>query len=303
MEAVLDGIPFDLRAAFDLVACAADAHLHPPGGRRPAPPLLVQLALLAVLGTVAFPLVDQAVEAALRSIGDASLGYGLVPAAVPALAAFASWRAGWRLATWFWGLLAIQVALTGGGSLWALTFGAQRLLEPLRLAAMEWHPAWFRLAWLAAAALVVVSGALAALLLRRLGASWPVGFCIGVALAGTADLWVLYASLPPRFTIWPGHPTWFRLMWLLEPAEVLAWGGLTAVLLRRAGLTWWASLLAGCVLWLAVGSSKFSGYPALLMAPPFVASWQLPAAAWAMALAGLLSWRAAEPAPREVAPC
>jgi hypothetical protein len=309
MEAVLDGIPFDPRAAFDLVACAADAHLHPQGGRRIAPPpLLVQLALLGVLGLVAFPLLERLVEAPFLRAGNAFLAYELVPSAVPALAALVSWRTGWRLAAWFCALLAVQLALTGEGSMWALTFGAQRLLEPLRLAATAWHPAWFRLAWPAAAAMVVVCGALSALLLRRLGTSWPIGLCIGVALAGTADVWVLYTYLPPHFTIWPSHPTWFRLMWLVEPTQVLAWGGLTAGFLRRAGLTWWASLLAGCVLWLALGSSKFSpGYSGLLNGPlsaaQFIPLWQLPAAAWAVAVAALVSWRAAEPAPLEVVPC
>src|SRR5262249_51403156 len=64
MAAVLDDLAFDFRIAIDLAVCAADAHLHPAGGRR-RPRLafwrmigpIARTAALALLGLVAGSLV------------------------------------------------------------------------------------------------------------------------------------------------------------------------------------------------------------------------------------------------------
>jgi hypothetical protein len=303
MEAVLDGMPFDLRAALDLVACAADAHLHPLRGRRPRVPPPVQFAVLAVVAMLAFPPLEDAVEG-LPALHHAGLAYSLAPVAVPLVGAFLGWRARWALATWFCALVALQGALADGALLLALSFVAERPLEPIRLAAAGLHPGWFRLLWPFTAAMIAGAGALAALVLRRLGTPWPVGLGIGVALLASTDIWVVYAFARPTLALLPPHPDWFRLAWLVPPAQVLAWGALTAALLRRAGLAWWAGLPAGCVLWLLLNQKFGPGYPLGLLFPgSFLPIWQLPALAWAIVVAGVAGGGRAEPAPREAVPC
>jgi hypothetical protein len=303
MEAVLDGMPFDLRAALDLVACAADAHLHPLRGGRPRAPLPLQLALLAGLAMLAFPPLEDAVEG-LPALHHAGVAYSLAPVAVPLAGAVLGWRARWGLAAWFCALFAVQGALANGALLSALPFIAERPLEPIRLAAAGLHPGWFRLLWPFTAAMILGAGALAALVLRRLGTPWPAGLAIGVALLASTDIWAVYAFAGPALAFLPGHPHWFRLAWLVDPAQVLAWGALTAALLRRAGLAWWAGLPAGCVLWLLLSPKFGPGFPpGLVLLGMFLPLWQLPALAWAIVVAGVAVGRGADPAPREAVPC
>ena len=171
----------------------------------------------------------------------------------------------------------------------------QSALEPLRLAVAPWHPGWFRLGWPYAAALVVLGGGLPALLLRRLGVRWPIGLGIGVLLVCGTGVGALYSYF---------RPSWFWPVGLLNLAQLLAWGALTAAFVRRAGLTWWAGLLTGTILWLLV--TGFVGFfwsnPGLGTPESAASLWPLPGAAWAATLAALMR-RPVEPAPREVAAC
>jgi len=303
MEAVLEGMPFNLRAAFDLVACAADAHLHPVRALRGRVPLLLQVALLLGVGLLVLPPLGQVLER-VAGIPTAGLAYSLVPFALPLLAAVLGWRAGWGLAAWFFGLVTVHLAVGNGQLLSLLIFSGGRALEPLRETAAGWHPGWFRLLWPASAVLVVALGAVAALVLRRLGTAWPIGLGIGMALVVTGDVWILYEFQSPIWSYLPPHPDWFRLLWLVTPAQALAWGALTAALLRRAGLPWWAGLVAGTVLWLLLGSSRLGPtYPIGAISNPYLQLWQAPELTWAIVIAVVAARRAAEPAPREAAQC
>jgi hypothetical protein len=262
MEAVLDGVPFDPRAALDLVACAVDAHLHPPGGRRRAPlPLVAQVALLVVASLVALPMLRRLVEAPVLAMPGVAAVDPFIPAAIPALTALASWRAGWRLGTWFCGLLAAAVAVPSGSDwLWVLMSRGQSALGPV----------WFRLDGPYAAILVVLGVALVALLLRRAGTRWPVGLGIGVLLVTST------AVVPLALYLRPG--SFIGWAWFISYVQWAAWAALTAAFLRRGGLAWWAALAAGTILgvllsdaWLGPGSP-----------------WPLPGVLWAAPLAALL---------------
>jgi hypothetical protein len=272
MEAVLDGMPFDPRAALDLVACAADAHLRPPGGRRnDVLRLVAQLGLLGALGGLAMPLVEQLLRRLWSPPGvDGFVVHMLLPSAVPALAALVAWRAGWGLAAWSCGLLALQRGFSDSGLLSALF--------PVSNAP--------QVAWPFAAVVVVLGGGLVALLLRRGGTIWPVGLVIGIVVIGSAEVWVVGESANPPVQLWRYQP-------LLELVQALAWGALTGALLRRAGLTWPVSLAAGCGLWFLAGSTTL----------PIAFPWHVPASLWALAAAALASARRVEPAPPEAAPC
>jgi hypothetical protein len=307
MQAVLDGIPFSPLAALDLVACAVDAHLHPGGVPGPHRlPLAVRAAALAVLAALALSLPHQLGPGARGPISEGGvLALTLLPAAMLALAAFAGWRAGWALTGWFCSLAALELAVTGA-VLPQLQLALQPVLEPLRLAGGNvWHPAWFRFVWLFAAALIAGCGAIAAVLLRPAGVARPIGFAIGMALAANAEFWMLFPSLP---AVWPSHPTWFRLMWVLDAALVLPWAMLTAALLRRSGLPWSAGAVVGFVLWGAFGSAEITrAVPALadvrfdvLVWVPYL--WQLPAMLWPAVVAALVVGSPHEPAAREPAP-
>jgi hypothetical protein len=307
MRAVLEGIPFSPLAALDLVACAVDAHLHPggvPGQRRL--PLAIRAVSLAVLAAIALTVVSQAEGLGFRGRMSEveSVAFALLPAGMLSLLAFAGWRAGWALTAWFCALAALELVVTGG-VLPQLGFVLQPVLEPLRVAAgRAWHPAWFRLAWLFAAALAAGCGAIAAVLLRRAGVARPTGFAIGVALAVSGEFWAFFPSLP---VVWPSHPTWFRLMWVLDAALVLPWAMLTAALLRRSGLPWWVGAVVGFVLWGGLGSTEIMRVvPAvatvrfgLLTLLPYV--WQLPAMLWAAVVAALVSRPPDAPAVPEAA--
>jgi hypothetical protein len=263
------------------------------------------VALLVVAATLAIPFVIQHVEPIVRGIPDVFVVDPLMPASVAALAALVSWRAGWRLATWFCGLLVVQrVVVDSIGAFWLLLVQGQNALEPLRRVAAPWHPTWFRLDWLYVAAVVVASGAVVALLLRRMHVRWPIGLGIGVALVVSSSVTTLRWYLTPDFApIWAGHPSWFRLEWLVVPAQTLAWATLTAAVLRRGGLTWPASLLTGTILWLLLASPWFLASYVAQLSPAPGSPLLEPAAVWAATIAALVSVRAAEPAPREAAPC
>jgi hypothetical protein len=317
MQAVLDGIPFSPLAALDLVVCAMDAHLN-PGGARPAPrlPLAARALALALVAAIAVPLLNEAPFVAIGPVGRAGTPFALrlmpaavfllwlLPAGVLVLAALAARRAGWILTGWFCALAALELVVSQG-PVAALGYGLQPVLEPLRAAAAGvWHPAWFRFVWLFSAVVVAGCGALAALLLRRVGVPAWLGFAIGVALVGTADLWTLYIMAgPPR--IWPSHPTWFRLSWVADAAQVASWAMLTAALLRRTGVPWWAGLVVGVALWTLLASAKTSLVPSALTGMQWISYlpplWLLPPMLWAAVLASLLSALPSEPAVAEAA--
>jgi hypothetical protein len=308
MEAVLDDVGPDLRTAMDLVGCAVDAHLNPRGGSRPlSRVLLLRVVLLAVLGMLAFSAVSW-VERPLQP----GISYEpwttialLAPVVVAGLAALVSWRSGWRLSTVFWAFAALESAL-GTGLMWEAQAAARTILEPVRAAVAGWHPTQFRLDWIFAVAAVAAAGALIAAFLRRLDVPWPAGLAIGVVLVGSAEFWTFWAVSGPDGRIWAGHPTWFRLLWVWYLVQAAPWAALAAMLLRRSGTGWPASLVAGSVLYLLLGTARFTLAMTLFGGSiPFginavIDVWQLPFTLWAAVLA-VLAVREPTPAVAEPA--
>jgi hypothetical protein len=235
MEAVLDDVPFSPRTALDLVLSAADAHLHPQGGMRPSPlPVILQLALAAAAAAVLLP--DVAVVWLSVSPSPMIWLNVWIPVLVPGLATLVALGARWRAVAWFCGLLALQVFVYGNFLL-ILMLDAIPALEPLRRLAAGWHPASFRMEWVAAAGLALAAGAVVAVAVRRLGGTWLAGFAIGALLFAGADL---------EGVIVPA--------WAFSVLRILALGGLIAVLLRRPGVSWRTGLMLGCLLTLLLGA-------------------------------------------------
>jgi hypothetical protein len=248
MEAVLEDVPFSVRGALDLALAAADAHLHPQGGLRPSRlPLILQLALVAVVVACLVPSLPAALYSVSFPLGLAA--YDFLPVVVPLLAALASRWAGWSAASWFCALLAIQVTLQDNRA-WVLI--------------SDVHPTTSEPAIVATAALLLAATAVAGALLLHRRAGWVIGLGVGAALFLTVDLFVLRAYLGPELRVWTTHPAWFRLSWLVDVAQAVAWGALTAALLRRSGATWRAGLVTGCLLWLLIGARAGSPLPRLL---------------------------------------
>jgi hypothetical protein len=296
MGAVLDDLPFTPRAALDLVLGAVDAHLNPQGGRPPLRlPVAYQVALLAMLGTT----LDAVWQVALQQITGRTLvtqglwyWLELVPLATALLGALAAWRARWTTTAWFCLLAALQVAL--GGVLAEEQASARALLEPVRaFVAGVWHPG-FRLAWLLVAGQMAAGAAAVALLLRLARVAWPLGLAVGLALFAASAGYAIVGEQPflPSYPVWPGHPAWFRLSWLIEPAQVAAWAALAAALLRRTGLPWWAGLLVGASLWLLLGPQSSLGSWLLSTGLSYSANeyfWRLPSMLWAAILAAAIT--------------
>jgi hypothetical protein len=313
MGAVLEGMSFDPRAVLDLVRCAADAHLHPPGGRRATISRGAQVALLVLGGSVGLPLLNLVLINVYSRVPSLDVAINtFFGVGVLILAALASRLAGWRLGAWFCCLLALQLTLTSG-LLAQIGYEVRAPLEPVRSAvASFWHPGWLRLLVPFSLVLVVLPGAGVAALLRSRGIGWPLALAIGCALVASVDLVLLTEPYVYPLVAPLPRPTWFRLLWLWDGAQLAAWGALAAALVRRSGFGWRSGFALGCALALLVAFgyspadliARAAGFQDLLSGygqwlarvgwwtvwfSPTTYVWELPTMLWAAILAMLVT--------------